>query len=110
MRDITPQGDIWFVEIPSIPDGVRKIEPTNGKHIVAHSETGHHHTIDAASAVHFDGIADPNVCYLQMLSDADVVHERAWDTHAPASLKAGKCYTGIRQVENSPAGWRRVAD
>ena len=104
------QGDILFLRVPQIPETSKRIEAKDGKHIVAHSETGHHHYVDAAASVHFDGGADPNVCYLQMLTDAPVTHDRAWDTHAPQMLDAGARYIGIRQVENSPEGWRRVAD
>ncbi|MDX2253311.1 MAG: hypothetical protein NW202_13580 [Nitrospira sp.] len=103
------QGDIVIVEVPSIPSTATRKEPENGRHIVAHSETGHHHFVNAADAVHFQA-EDPNVCYLQMLTDSPVVHDRAWDTHAPQMLDGGKCYIGIRQVEKSPEGWRRVAD
>lgn len=102
------QGDIVFVQIPALPVGLREKPAENGRHVVAHSETGHHHFIDALGVKHYEA-SDPNVCYLSLESSSSVIHDRAWDTHAPVNLAAG-CYIGIRQVERAPEGWRRVAD
>lgn len=104
------QGDIAFAEIAEIPSDATPMPATDGRLIVAHSETGHHHYVDAMHARGFDDPKDRNICYLQALSDANVIHDRGWDTHAPRRLDAGRCYIGIRQVERAPAGWRRVAD
>jgi hypothetical protein len=105
------QGDVCFVEVYSIPGEANEMAKRGSDYVIAHSETGHDHTVSADGCVAFDGPSDPNVCYLQMGdADCDVVHHRAWDTHAPVTLKAKAIYMGIRQVERSPEGWRRVAD
>jgi hypothetical protein len=111
MKELLFQGDIAFIEVDEIPtDAVAQKAPSSGRHILAHSETGHHHTIAADKALHFEAPKDPLVCFLQMAEDCDVIHERAWDTHAPTTLRGGKNYMGVRQVERSPSGWQRVAD
>lgn len=103
------QGDVMFVRVDEIPAVAVKQEPKSGRHVVAHSETGHHHTIDADGVVFYEGGDDPLVCYLALDDAKDVVHNRSWDTHAPVSLKAGK-WMGRRQREHTPEGWRRVED
>lgn len=110
MSKIQFQGDICFVEIEELPATAKPMKAEGGKFIVAHSETGHHHTVRADGCVAYDDEKDPNVCYLQMESAQFVEHERAWDTHAAICLDAGKRYMGVRQVERAPEGWRRVAD
>lgn len=108
---VGPQGDIGFVEIDEIPDGCAKMTPVNGKYILAHSETGHHHSIVADACEALQDPRDPNVCYLQMFRDADVLHERGYDTHTEKAFIAGKKYIGIRQGEAGIDGeWRRAAD
>lgn len=106
--DIQFQGDIMFMRIEKIPETAKEQKRT-GVIVVAHSETGHHHTIDADDAVHYEASDDLLTCYLQLESDATVVHNRPWDTHAPITLKSGK-WMGRRQREYTPEGWRRVAD
>jgi len=103
------QGDICFVEVEAIPADAKPMKAEGGVFILAHSETGHHHTVDAMGCVAFDA-KDPNVCFLQLETTHEVVHHRPWDTHASIFLDAGKTYMGVRQVERSPEGWVRVAD
>lgn len=114
-RDITLsgcQGDVGFFRVDSVPDGFAPAKPEAGKHIIAHSETGHHHVVDASDAIRFEG-ADPLRAYLKLESDcADVVHLRSFDTHGTVSLGGGKgaIWEVRRQREWDPAGERRAAD
>ena len=103
------QGDCLFIRVRSIPDAFKPVARNEEGVIVAHSETGHHHKIDAAGVVMFDG-GDPLRCFLQIDdSFADVVHHRSFDTHATLRLTRG-CYEVRRAREWSPEGWRRVED
>jgi len=104
------QGDIAFVEVDSIPSGCTPAKEEDGKFVVAHSETGHHHYVDALSAKVYDSPDDPNVCYLQCETATDVIHARPYDTHKTVKLQSGAIYMGVRQVEYTPEGWRRAAD
>jgi len=103
------QGDIMFVEVDEIPEGAQVKEVKDGKYVVAHSETGHDHTIAADGVVFYEGVGDPLTCYLAVEDPCEVVHNRNWDTHAPVTLPRGK-WMGRRQREHVPEGWRRVAD
>jgi hypothetical protein len=106
------QGDVCFRRVKSIPSKFKR-EARKGPLIVAHSETGHHHLIEDAGVVRFDG-GDPLKCYLllESVDHCDVVHKRPHDTHETIRLGGGSgaVYEVIRQQEWSPAGWRRVQD
>ena len=89
----------------------------NGQMILGHSETGHHHVleavkprvkiekaaqalIDSANAV-FVTLSVKEACVLK--------HLRENDTHEALVLPPGEYIRCIRE-EQSPQGWRRVAD
>lgn len=106
------QGDVLFRKLDHLPEGLVKRKAT-GRHIVAHSETGHHHTVDGIRVEMFDDPRDPMICYLQMTEEnCDVVHERNFDTHETLRLlgQPGDVFEVRRQREHTPEGWRMVAD
>ena len=108
IKNCGDQGDIRLFRVESVPSGVEKQE-CNGRAIVAHSETGHHHVVEPPGAEYFTDPRDPFTAYLTLAMDAEVTHLRPFDTHAPVSLTAG--VWGIRrQREYVPAGFRMVMD
>jgi hypothetical protein len=116
VHKMAAQGDCLFLRVAKIPEGFTA-EAKNGSIVVAHSETGHHHSVDATDGVTlFVSPSDPLVCYLQMegVDHADVVHHRPWDTHETLRLLGAPKKTTIfavrRQREYTPEGWRRVED
>jgi len=53
MKQITKcgfQGDVAFRRIDKLPGGAKAAKEDGGRLIVGHSETGHHHIVDAAGA------------------------------------------------------------
>ncbi len=103
------QGDIALVRVDVLPEGLELNKPEdNGTHILAHSETGHHHTVEATRAGLYN-TDDELVSYLVVEEDAELVHQRAWDTHETINFDAG-VYRINRQREYMPEGYRRVAD
>lgn len=116
------QGDILVRRITALPDDVEVIEPEKGYHVIAHSETGHHHAIEARHGVrHMRSLSNPLISYV-VLDDAVkeagaeaeclLVHYRDYDTHAPIALSPG-IHEIRRQRERDDsvlAGWRRVED
>ena len=107
------QGDVFFRRVGAVPAGFVEV-PRKGPLVVAHSETGHHHTIDDTGVKSYADPTDPLVCYLQLgdAGFADVVHHRPWDTHETVRLLGGEgiIYEGRRQREWAPEGWVRVQD
>jgi hypothetical protein len=108
------QGDLMIRRIPSIPADAQAINAEKGKFIVAHSETGHNHVIEAAPNVQMFTTGDPMVSYLQVIEAADATetlleHLRSYDTHETIAIPPGS-YEIRRQREYTPEGWRRVED
>ena len=105
------QGDVLITKIAKLPDGLKPASAVDGRFIVAHSETGHSHTVAERPGVHFFEGPDPAIAYLQVIDAVEVTleHERTFDTHESLLLKGGT-YEVRRQQEYTPSGWRRVAD
>lgn len=110
------QGDCLFRRVPTVPKDAIK-QKRKGPLIVAHSETGHHHTVDDLRVGYFDVPGNPLVAYLQLgdtgdLGGCDVVHQRSFDTHETLRLLGapGDVWEVRRQREWTPEGWQRVCD
>ena len=89
----------------------------NDQMILGHSETGHHHVLEAvrpdvhiknAAQALIDEVNDTFV-EVRMLEECKLVHKRGHDTHQGFIFPAGEYIRVIRE-EQSPEGWRRVAD
>lgn len=103
------QGDIYIRRIEKLPENAIKVAPENGKYVVAHSETGHHHTMVADRVTMYtlpDSIMD---CLLVVDGPTTLDHERSFDTHEPLLFGEG-IYHVRRQREYVPEGFRRVQD
>lgn len=108
------QGDLFIRRIETLPAGLKPMAVESGNYIVAHSETGHHHIIEARPNVTVFSTDDPLVSYLQVIEATDatetlIEHLRNFDTHESIKIGAGN-YEIRRQREYTPEGWRRVQD
>ena len=105
------QGDCLLTRVDSIPESAKRASPENGRFIVAHSETGHHHVVAERPGVELFNTENPLVSYLRVIEQTETTleHLRSFDTHEAYLLKGG-CYEIRRQQEFTPAGWRRVQD
>lgn len=104
------QGDVCFRRVAALPaDAVE--QKTEGRVVVAHSETGHDHAIGAGEAKLLERAQrNPLVCYLSIAGDhADVVHHRPDHTHETVRLLGG-LWEVKRQREWTPEGLRQVQD
>lgn len=110
IKKMAAQGDVLFRRISRLPDGVVE-QPRKGALVVAHSETGHHHSIHDLEVKLFERAErDPMICYLSVGGTcAEVVHHRPHDTHKTIGLIGG-IWEVRRQREWTPEGLRRVED
>jgi len=110
-KDCAAQGDLLIKRIDAIPSAARPTVPLDGKYILAHSETGHHHTIVATPGVEFLETEDPTVAYLRVIDEVEALleHERSFDQHESLLIQGGT-YEIRTQREYTPEGWRRVQD
>lgn len=109
-KDCAAQGDILIRRINQVPIDAVEQKDDKGNHVVAHSETGHHHTIQARGVNFYHAANDSMIMYLVVDNEhADLVHNRSFDTHE--TLRIGKgTYEIRRQREYTPEGWRRIED
>lgn len=112
------QGDILIRRVSKVPEEYVAQKEPQGGHIVAHSETGHHHVVEAApgsTATLYrkagqETVESSMVSYLEVAGEvANLVHKRPWDTHETLALAEGT-WEIRRQREHTPTGWRQVQD
>lgn len=100
-QDVAAQGDCFIERIADLPDGLKQAAPEDGHYIVAHSETGHHHVIEANPdrVKMFDDPSDQLTAYLQVIADdVHLEHKRSFDTHEALNPAPG-LYRVRRQRE-----------
>lgn len=118
MRDFdkaASQGEVDIYRIAALPEGLRMMAQEDGRWVIGHSETGHHHIIErteAATVYEADPATVPAGCrilYAIVREPTVFVHLRGHDTHEPIMLRPG-AYEFRTLRESSPEGWRRAAD
>jgi hypothetical protein len=103
------QGDVFFIRVDKLPEGLKPAPITDGHFKVAHSETGHDHVIDSRSAQLLIDETNAMIAYLHVKEATPLEHLRPFDTHEAIMFEPG-FYQVRRQRENAPEGWRRVED
>lgn len=117
-RKIAAQGDMMLIQIASLPEGVEEVSAVNGRHTLAHSETGHDHIVMERPTIHmFKAMDDLRAmldgkpaAYLVVEEEpAELKHLRDFDTHESIAIPPGT-YEVRRQREYAPEGFRRAVD
>ena len=115
VKDVASQGDVMFIRVGSQfleEQGLPEDATFSGDKdvIVAHSETGHHHVVEAPGPVAYHTTPNPLIAYLEVQCEfADIVHKRTDDTHEALRIPEGT-WKILRQQESTPQGWRMVQD
>lgn len=95
---VAAQGEITIVRIGDVPqakkvDG-KPLALENGKFIIGHSETGHHHVLErtagATVTVFEHAPAGMKVLHAILTEANSLVHERGHDTHETINLGPGE--------------------
>lgn len=87
-KTIAAQGELTITKLTKTPRKIGDIvQPVNGKLIVGHSETGHHHVVDADCAT----LTRVNefTAYLNVTKPTKIDHLRGYDTHPSIALQPG---------------------
>lgn len=111
-KDQAAQGDLLLTRIAVVPRQAVAVPRENGRIIVGHSETGHHHVIDADDAVTMYRLPEEIYeAFLVVRAPAVLRHLRGFDTHEPIEIAPGT-YRVRRQRERAyvPEGWRASQD
>lgn len=112
------QGDVILIVRPmsAIPKDAKEVDRGTDGHVIAHSETGHHHVVRNTGVAMFEVPDNPLVCYLRLDAGCaiDVEHIRDYDTHELLHFEGKKKSATVievrRQREWAPEGWRRAVD
>lgn len=108
-KTVCAQGDVYFRRVDALPAGAVIVPPEKGRVVVAHSETGHDHTMLAERVKQYripDSIMD---LFLVVDAPTPLEHHRPHDTHEAIMFEPG-IYHVRRQREYVPEGFRRVED
>ena len=108
-KNIAAQGDVYIRRIDKLPENAVKTMPENGVYIVTHSETGHHHVMDAEAITMYSLPDDIMNCLLVVEQPTALRHLREFDTHEPIMFTEG-VYHVRRQREYTPEGFRKAQD
>jgi hypothetical protein len=110
-ENIAAQGDLLIRRIDELPSDVEQIKTNQPHYIVAHSETGHNHVIDATPKVRAYHLKRPDIyqLFLQVDEPVEIKHLRSFHTHETLRVPAGT-FEIRRQREYTPEGFRRAAD
>ena len=85
---IAAQGELRITKIAKPPENIgAEVAPVAGKLIVGHSETGHHHVVDADCATLTR--VDPFTAFLAVRKATRLTHQREYDTHPAIELQPG---------------------
>lgn len=103
------QGDVFIQKIKKLPANLKKVEPEGDKIIVTHSETGHHHLMEAEDVEMYMDPNNPLIAFLEVEKPTELVHMRSFDTHKPILFDKGT-YQINRQQEFGVEGWKKVTD
>jgi hypothetical protein len=104
------QGDLLIMRIDQVPEGA-KVNESEDRAVVAHSETGHNHVIefDNPQDVGFFFGEDPFTSYIDVRKPSVLKHHRDFDTHEALQIPQGT-YVIKRQREWTVEGWKAVLD
>jgi len=106
MKKQKQQGDVLFLRIKSLPEGIKEVKPRNGKYILAEGEaTGHAHAIVANTDVQL--YERDNVLYLSVSTPAVITHEE----HKEITVEEGIWEVGgVVEIDPFEEEIRRVMD
>jgi len=89
-------GEVILKKVKSIPKGAKLIEEGQ-KIIVGHSESGHHHVLEAEHGVTIKMYEIDGKTYLDLPSKVDLVHQKSAESHGTQTFAPGIYIREIRQ-------------
>lgn len=115
------QGEITIRRIGDVPvdksvrAGYSAMGTENGKYIIGHSETGHHHVLDRTDGVNIAVMDAPptgmKILHAILENPTMLVHQREHDTHDPIQLIPGEYEFRIaREFDHYAELARKAAD
>ena len=105
---IAAQGELGFLKLTdSLVPSTPKTSGVNGNIIIGHSETGHHHVMDATKADIYD-LPESLTRLLVVHEGTTLEHLREFDTHEPLYFNPGQYL--VRNLREYVPGGRPDVD
>lgn len=79
-------GECLLLPVGKMPKG-KTVKVT--EQIIAHSETGHHHVVEAKQEFEVMGSLEKQDLYLRLFEPAKLVHKKATDKHKTLTVPKG---------------------
>lgn len=92
-------GENAIMPVDRVPEGLNWHNETHA--IIGHSETGHHHLLEAAKGSEYKLAELNGVLYLQLTAKAKVIHKKSFDIHEAVILDPG-IYVVTHKTEYDP--------
>lgn len=114
MKDFrAAQGEVNVRYLGNLPEGLTPVKPENGRYIIGHSESGHHHDIDATGVTVMERPNAPEgmkILYA-VIDNATKLEHAAPGAHEEIDLPAGIAEFRIsREYDPFAEQARQVAD
>lgn len=97
-RQAIQHGETMLQPVDKMPNG-KTIKVT--KLVIAHSETGHHHVLEATKEFEAIGSINKGDLYLRLFEPAKLVHKKATQQHKTLPVKPG-VWKVLHKTEYSP--------
>jgi hypothetical protein len=94
-KTVIRHGEVLLIQVDKLPRG-RYIRKDN--YIVGHSESGHHHVLEAEEAPF---TINEKKMYLNLFKPAKLVHQKTINKHNDLVVPAGK-YKVLKKTEYDP--------
>lgn len=101
MKNLYQHGEIILSPVESMPEGSK---PTKSA-ILAHSETGHHHVLEASTTFGFLAETESTDLYVEVRKAAFLVHKKLVDFHRTLDIDPG-VYKEFKKLEYNP--WTKM--
>jgi phage pi2 protein 07 len=114
-KNMAAQGDLVIKRVADMPDfDVEEMKVENGVYVVAHSESGHNHVMNASTVTAFKNpkTSENDLYELFLKVDAPTMldHVKTGPDQHEALLVPPGTYKIVRQREHTAEGFRRAQD
>lgn len=92
-------GENAIMPVEKVPDGLNWHPETHA--IIGHSESGHHHLLEAAKDTEYELAELDGVLYLRLTDTAKIIHKKSFDVHEAVTLDPG-LYQVTHKLEYDP--------
>ena len=106
-KTVADQGEIYITRIGDVPKKAKlagkPLQPENGRFIIGHSETGHHHVLDRVEGVKVSVLPTPpdsegiRILRAILENPTKLEHQRPHDTHETILLEPGEYEFRLRR-------------